>query len=88
MTEIDEKMREFGFVGFAHVYLWRCDQDEVRRKYLADIESYKKLMELDSRLGTTRSEQLCSCLAVQKLLLCKTTRPDIIKVKINYLNKK
>ena len=38
-----------------------------------DAEIYSKLIELDARLGTTASEQLF-------VILCNTTRSDIIKV--------
>ena len=44
-----------------------------------DILVYKKLVKLDGRLGTTPSEQLYGCLR-------ETTRLDIIKVRIDFLN--
>ena len=44
-----------------------------------NMNAYKKLVELDGRLGTTSSEQLFECLR-------KTTRLDIIKVRIHLLN--
>ena len=73
MIQYDRLRRENGF-GFAHVYLWRCDKDsEIENK--ADIEVYNQLIKLDTRLGTTCSEQLFHCLLY-------TTRLDIIKVDI------
>ena len=67
-----ENLKKGGFVGFAHGYLQQCDTksntgDEI------DIEVYTKLAELDSKIGTTASEQLYVCLQC-------TTRSDIIEV--------
>ena len=63
--------------GFAHVYLDRCkkesDSDDI-----IDIEVYKKLIQLDQRLGTHASEQLANCLLF-------TSRLDIIEVRFNDL---
>ena len=59
------------FVGFADKYLYQFkskSQDQI------DIHIYAKLVKLDTRLGTTASEQLRWCLEY-------TTRSDIIKVK-------
>ena len=75
MTEYD-LLRKENWVGFANVYLWRCDKDS-KTENIADIEVYRTLVELDSRLGTTCSEQLYKCLLY-------TTRSDIIKVEIKY----
>ena len=47
------------WIGFAHFYLQRCgtkSDDEI------DIQVYSKLVELDSRLGTTATEQLLQCI--------------------------
>ena len=71
MTEY-EKLRKTSFVGFAHVYLWRCDK-ESKSGHIADAQLYKKLVELDTRLGTTASEQLLKCLFY-------SLRLDLIKV--------
>ena len=60
------------FVGFAHAFLWRCDQESKTYDDI-DVQIYKRLVELDTRLGTTNSEQLYRCLR-------NTTRWDIIKV--------
>ena len=67
-----EELRNGGWVGFAHVYLWRCDKDS-KTENIADIEVYRKLVVLDSRLGTTATEQLFACLRY-------TLRFDILKV--------
>ena len=66
-------LREENWVGFAEVYLDRCNKES---DVEADILVYKKLVKLDERLGTTPSEQLFGCLH-------KTTRLDIIKVRIH-----
>ena len=71
MTEY-EKLREKGWAGFAHVYIWRCDK-ESKSGNIADVQLYTKLVELDTRLGTTAGSQLFRC-------LCYTNRWDIIKV--------
>ena len=73
MTEY-EKLREEGWVGFAEVYLQRCDK-ESKTENIADVQLYKKLVELDTRLGTTAGTRLFDC-------LFRTTRWDIIKVLI------
>ena len=71
-----EELRMADFVGFAHLYLRKCCQ---KSDYQIDIEVYTMLSELDSRLGTTASEQLLRC-------LCSTSLSDIIKVLIFTLN--
>ena len=63
---------ERGFVGYAHYYLKGC-YDEIELKNKADITMFKKLLEIDSKLGTTQSEQLFSC-------VLNTVRIDLIKV--------
>ena len=71
-------MRKEDWVGFADVYLDRCDAESDSNEII-DIHVYKKLVDLDTKLGTTVSDQLYRC-------LCHTTRSDIIKVKIHYFN--
>ena len=71
-------MRKNNFVGFAEVYLKRCNIESDSNEII-DIEVYKKLFALDSKLGTTPIEQLYKCIH-------QTTRSDIIKVGIHYLN--
>ena len=59
MLEYD-KLREIGCVGYAHYYLNQCwNKSELKNK--ADVTIYKKLLEIDAKLGTTQSEQLCEC---------------------------
>ena len=61
-----------GAVGFASIYLWRCYKESKSDDEI-DIQVYSKLVELDSRLGTTAAEQLLHCVMV-------TQRLDLIKV--------
>ena len=68
-----EDLRTKGLVGFANLYLLRCNKESKSDDEI-DKEVYSKLVELDTRLGTTASEQLFKCLS-------KTTRSDIIKVR-------
>ena len=70
-----ERLRNLTWVGFAHVYLFRC-KNVFKTNDEIDIEVFTKLAQLDAKLGTTASEQLLECLR-------NTTRSDIIKV-INY----
>ena len=69
-----EKLREDGYVGFAEVYLQRCDE-ESKSENFADVQLYAKLVELDTRLGTTATEQLFGCVQF-------SLRFDLIKVYI------
>ena len=64
--------------GFAEIYLINCGK-EFESSGKIDVEVYKKLLELDTRLGRSVSDQLFKCLSL-------TTRPDIIKVCICNLN--
>ena len=68
-----EELRKKNFAGFAHLYLLRCDKESKSDNEI-DIQIYNKLAQLDSKLGTTASEQLTCCLR-------HTTRFDIIKVR-------
>ena len=74
-----EKLRKGGWVGFADVYLWKCN-GESKTENIPNILLYNQLVKLDTRLGTTSSEQLYRC-------LFRTTRLDIIKVKLKSANK-
>ena len=67
-----EELRKAGATGFAHTYLNKCDK-ELKSDNEIDIQVYNKLAQLDSKLGTTASEQLTCCLYF-------TTRSDIIQV--------
>ena len=67
-----KQLRKDDWVGFAEVYLWRC-HEESKSDDQIDKGIYTKCVELDTRLGTTVSEQLFGSLKY-------TTRWDIIKV--------
>ena len=67
-----KKIRERKFVGYAHYYLFKCwNKTELRNN--ADVAIYKQLLEIDSKLGTTQSEQLRGC-------LCYSPRKNFIEV--------
>ena len=67
-----EEVRELGYVGYADYYLQQCwDESEFKNK--ADVSIYKQLIEIDTKLGTTQSEQLLEC-------VFNTLRMDLIKV--------
>ena len=72
-------LRQKGFVGFAHRFLQRYNEESKSNDEI-DIQVYTKLVQLDSKIGTTASEQLYCCLEF-------TTRSDIIMVKIIVVNK-
>ena len=72
VNDFDENQRKNGWVGFANIYLDKCFKESETGNHM-DIEIYKKLIELDTKLGTTQSEQLIE-------ILDRTTRHDIIKV--------
>ena len=56
------ELRKDGHVGYADYYLRKCwDESELKNK--ADVPVYKQLLETDSKLGTTQTEQLRGCLA-------------------------
>ena len=59
-------------VGYAVQYLREC-WNETEMVNHADVSIYRQLIDIDSKLGTTSSEQLTNSLAY-------TTRSDIIKV--------
>ena len=67
-----EKLREDRYVGFANVYLQRCEKESTSEN-IADVQIYEKLVELDTRLCTTATEQLFKCLFY-------SLRLDLIKV--------
>ena len=69
-VEHDDRLREL--VGYADYYLVRCwDESELKNK--ADVTIYKQLLEIDSKLGTTQSEQLRCCILY-------SPRKDLIEV--------
>ena len=57
---------------FTEVYLWRCNEESKSNDEI-DKEIFSKLVELDTRLGTTAGEQLFGCVD-------HTLNLDIIKV--------
>ena len=67
-----EVLRQDIFVGFAQLYLSQCDRESKPNDEI-DKALYTKLVELDTRLGTTASEQLYWCVFY-------TLNLDIIKV--------
>ena len=67
-----ESLRKEDYVGFAEVYLQRCNIESKSDDEI-DKEIYTKLVELDTRLGTTATEQLFWCVSY-------TLSLDIIKV--------
>ena len=72
MNKLDKELKKNGFVGYAQLYLKTCSEESGSVDNV-EIKVYKKLVELDSRLGTELSEQLFWCLQ-------KTSRWNIIKV--------
>ena len=65
-------LRENGCAGYAHYYLGNCFDDSVLINK-AEIIIYKKLLEIDEKLGTTQTEQLFWC-------VLNSVRLDLIKV--------
>ena len=70
---MNELVRKHGFIGYAEVYLWRCNE-ESELDEIIDFDIYKKLAEIDTNLDMTASEQLFRC-------LLNTSRLDIIEVR-------
>ena len=66
------ELKELGFVGYATYYLQKC-WAESELKNNADVTIYKQLLEIDSKLGTTQTEQLYKC-------VFHSVRMDLIKV--------
>ena len=71
-NEFDVLREKLGYVGYANYYIHNC-WDESKLKNKADVKIYKQLLEIDSKLGTTQSEQLRWCLSY-------SPRKDLIKV--------
>ena len=87
-----DELRKDGYVGYANYYLFKCwnnmertffppfitssdNKSELKNK--ADVTIYKQLLEIDSKLGTTQSEQLLRCFDY-------SLRKDLIEVIINF----
>ena len=67
-----DALRKVGWVGYGHYYLSKCwNKSEFKNE--ADVTIYKQLLEIDSKLGTSQSEQLRCC-------LCYSARKDFIEV--------
>ena len=67
-----DEIRKHGGVGYADYYLFKCwDGSELKNK--AEVTIYKQLLETDSKLGTTQSEQLFQC-------VFHSLRMDLFKV--------
>jgi len=59
-NKFDVLREKRGYVGYASYYIYKCwDESELKNK--ADVTVYKQLLEIDSKLGTTQSEQLFEC---------------------------
>ena len=71
-NEFDKLREKHGFVGFAHYYLQES-YDESKLENKADISIYKQLLEIESQLGITPTEQLFKC-------VFHSVRIDLIKV--------
>ena len=61
--------------SYAGTYLYGCDKESKPAGEI-DMQVFKQLSELDTKLGTTASERLLS-------YVLYTTRWDIIKVRLN-----
>ena len=71
-NNFDVLREKHGFFGYASYYLRGCwDESELKNK--ADVSIYKQLLEIDSKLGTTQTEQLFECVFY-------SLRMDLIKV--------
>ena len=70
--EYDELRELDKNVGYAEYYLEKC-WNESKLKNRADVTIYKQLLEIDSKLGTTQTEQLFEC-------VFDSVRLDLIKV--------
>ena len=65
-------LREDGWAGYAEYYLQECwDYSELKNK--ADVAVFKQILDIDSKLGTTLTEQLSWC-------VFNSLRMDLIKV--------
>ena len=65
-------MRNNGGAGYASYYLYNC-WNESEMKNEADVSIHRRLVDIDSKLGTNASLQLFGCIMF-------TTRWDLIKV--------
>ena len=73
-NEYDELREKLNYVGYAHYYLFNCwNKNCFGLKNKEDVTIYKQLLEIDSKLGTTPSEQLLKCIQF-------SPRKDLIEV--------
>ena len=72
LKDYDWIIKETSDYGYAGYYLRNCWNGS-RLINEADAKVYKRLVDIDTNLGTVLSDQLLGC-------LCYTTRWDIIKV--------
>ena len=68
----NKRVKKANYIGYAHFYLSQCHKDSKSDDEFVN-EFYAKLIELDTRLGTSSSKQLYYCLK-------NTIRSDIIEV--------
>ena len=71
MNEIEE-LRKNKYIGFAEVYLQRYNR-KLTPDHKIDIQMYSELVQLDSKLGTSVTDQLFKCLSY-------SLRLELIKV--------
>ena len=71
-TSYYDQLRGLNYAGFAELYLAEKYNDE-KLVNEANLERYKSLVAIDSKFGTTMSEQLLNCVRW-------TLRMDLIQV--------
>ena len=74
------KLKTYGIGGFAEIYLQQCTEKSEADNEI-DIQVYTTLVQLDSKLGTTATEQLWG-------LIIYSLRLDLFKVSILFENMK
>ena len=66
------------FVGYAEYYLKNITYNESDLGNNVEIEIYKELLEIDSQLGTTQTEQLFKCVFY-------SVQMDLIRVSVSFI---
>ena len=79
VNDLVGNIKKCNFIGYASVYLDRFHQESKSNDEI-DIDVFKELVELDTKLGVTTSQQLYEG-------LYHTSRLDIIEVGFKYSNK-
>ena len=64
-----DELRRNSYIGFAEFYLRECSE----KSYKINVSTFKRLLEIDSQLGTTQEEQLFEC-------FCYPIQISVIKV--------